>query len=76
MNTQNEGILNPKPSDPNGYVTKDGMWAAVLFGKKFIIIHNGQQVHTSNSYKDARSYIEKQIKVKRKKTTATLEQFL
>lgn len=27
------GILNPKPSDPQGYITKDGMWAAVPFGK-------------------------------------------
>lgn len=33
MNTQNEGILNPKPGNPNGYVTKDGMWAAVPWGK-------------------------------------------
>lgn len=76
MNIPNDGIFDPKPTDPNGYVTKDMEWAAVPCGTKFIIVHKGQQVHTSNSYKDARSYIEKQIKVKRKKTTATLEQFL
>jgi hypothetical protein len=39
------GILKETPGDPEGYVTKDGMWAAVPFGKKFIIIHNGHQVH-------------------------------
>ncbi len=27
------GILDAKPGDPEGYVTKDGMWAAVPFGK-------------------------------------------
>jgi hypothetical protein len=62
MNTQNEGILNPKPGDPNGYVTKDGMWAAVSWGKKFIILHNGQQVHITNNYKSAKTYIQKSAK--------------
>lgn len=75
MNIQNEGILNPKPGNPNGYVTKDGMWAAVPYGKKFIIIHNGQQVHLANNYSTAKSYILKQVKAS-KKTTSTLEQFL
>lgn len=74
MNIQNEGILNPKPSDPNGYVTKDGMWAAVPFGKKFVIIHNGQQVHTANNYSTAKSYILKEMKASKRKTT-TVEQF-
>jgi hypothetical protein len=74
MNTQNEGILNPKPGDPNGYVTKDGMWAAVPFGKKFIIIHNGQQVHLANNYSTAKSYILKQVKASKKKSS-TVEQF-
>lgn len=74
MNVQNEGILNPKPGDPNGYVTKDGMWAAVPYGKKFIIIHNGQQVHTANNYTTAKSYIAKQVKATKKSST-TVEQF-
>ncbi|NBW57530.1 hypothetical protein EBR43_07075 [bacterium] len=74
MNIQNEGILDPKPSDPNGYVTKDGMWAAVPFGKKFVIIHNGQQVHTANNYSTAKSYILKEMKASKRKTT-TVEQF-
>lgn len=74
MNIQNEGILDPKPSDPNGYVTKDGMWTAVPFGKKFVIIHNGQQVHTANNYSTAKSYILKEMKASKRKTT-TVEQF-
>ena len=34
-------ILDAKPKDPLGYVTNDGMWAAIPYGKQFIIIHNG-----------------------------------
>jgi hypothetical protein len=67
------GILDSTPGDPNGYVTKDGMWAAVPYGKKFIIIHNGQQVHTANNYKSAKSYIQKSVKGG---SVATLKQFL
>jgi hypothetical protein len=73
MNIQNEGILNPKLGDPNGYVTKDGMWAAVPFGKKFVIIHNGQQVHTANNYKSAKTYIQKSAKGA---SVSSLETFL
>lgn len=73
MNTQNEGILDPKPGDPNGYVTKDGMWAAVSYGKKFIIIHNGQQVHLANNYKSAKTYIQKSAKGA---SVSSLDQFL
>ena len=72
-NVQNEGILNPKPGDPNGYVTKDGMWAAVPCGKKFVILHNGQQVHTANNYKTAKSYIQKAVKGK---SVSSLDKFL
>ena len=67
MNIQNETLLSPKPGDPNGYVTKDGMWAAVPYGKKFIIIHNGQQVHLVNNYSAAKSYILKEVKKSKKK---------
>jgi hypothetical protein len=58
------GILNPTPGDPQGYVTKDGMWAAVplMNSKKFVIIHNGQQVHIANNYKSAKTYIQKSAK--------------
>ncbi len=58
------GILDPTPGDPQGYVTKDGMWAAVpmINSKKFVIIHNGQQVHVANNYKSAKTYIQKSAK--------------
>ena len=67
------GILDAKPGDPNGYVTKDGMWAAVPFGKKFIIIHNEQQVHIANNYKSAKTYIQKSAKGA---SVSSLDQFL
>jgi hypothetical protein len=40
------GILDPKPGDPEGYVTNDGMWAAIpIIGcKAFAIIHNGATI--------------------------------
>ena len=76
MNIQNEGILSPKPGNPNGYLSKDQLWAAVPWGKKFVIIHNGQQVHTTNDYKSAKSYIHKQIKITKNATTSSLEKFL
>lgn len=67
------GFLDAKPGDPQGYVTKDGVWAAVPFGKKFIIIHNGQQVHLANTYKSAKTYIQKSIKGA---SVSSLDQFL
>jgi hypothetical protein len=73
MNIQNETILNSVPGHPNGYVTKDEMWAAVPWGKKFVILHNGQQVHTCNNYKSAKTYIQKSAKGA---SVSTLDQFL
>ena len=32
-NCPNKDILENKPGYPNGYVTKDGMWAAVPLAK-------------------------------------------
>ena len=45
-----------------GYVTKDGTWAAVAImgSKQFAIIHNGERVHTSKNFDFARSYILKE----------------
>ena len=47
-----------------GYVTKDGMWAAVplMNCKKFAIIHNGEHVHTCRNFDFAKSYILKEKK--------------
>ena len=48
--------------EKSGYVTKDGTWAAVsiMGSKQFIIIHNGEQVHTSRNFAFAKSYILKE----------------
>ena len=73
-NIQNEGLLNPTAGDPNGFVSKDGEWAAVSWtGKKYIIIYKGQQVHTANNYKSAKSYIQKAAKGA---SVSTLDEFL
>jgi len=80
MNIPNYGLLNPKPSDPAGYVTKDEMWAAVPFGKQFMILHNGEQIHVAGTLATAKSYIQKQIKASKpkkvKSSTSSLEAFL
>lgn len=77
LNVENYGLLNAKPTEPSGYVTKDGMWAAVPWGKRFVILHDGCQVHDTNSLKNAKDYILKQIKLtKPKKGSFSLEQFL
>ena len=71
------GILNSTPGDPQGYVTKDGMWAAVPFGKKFMTIHNGQQMEVHKDLSAAKNYIQRQIKTRKsKKGSASLEEFL
>jgi len=72
-NITNSGLLKDVPSGLEGYVTKDRMWAAVPYGKKFVIIHNGQQVHMVNNYKAAKLYITKAI---RGKSVSSLETFL
>lgn len=64
-------IIQFKPLTINqnqlGYITSDGMWAAVPYGnKKFIIIHNGEQVHTALSLETAKSFIYKQTRKKLK----------
>ena len=63
------GILKPNPGDPLGYCTNDGMWAAVPFGKKFIIIHNGSQIKVLNTYKQSVDFIRNQLKTLKKKSS-------
>ena len=58
-------LLDPKIGQPSGYVTKDGMWAAVPSnGRKFAIVHNGQIVHFARYFESAMSYIKKGLKKK------------
>ena len=59
----NKTILDTKPGWPEGYVTKDGMWAAIPSnGKKLAIVHNGDIVHIARNYQSAKNYILKEIK--------------
>ena len=50
--------------EQTGYVTKEGDWAAVhlMNSKKFVIIHNGEQVHISRNFTCAKTYILKNKK--------------
>jgi hypothetical protein len=74
----NSGLLDSVPSNPEGYVTKDGKWAAVPWGNKYVIICNGQQVHTANTYQTAKDYIQKKVKQtpRKKKSSSSLDKFL
>jgi len=61
----NKGILDPICGSPEGYVTKDGMWAAIPSnGKKLAIVHNGDIVHIARNYQSAKNYILKNLKKK------------
>ena len=64
----NPGVLDAKPGNPLGYVTNDGMWAAVPCGKKFMIIHNGSQVKVLNTYKQSVDFINNQLKSTKKRS--------
>ena len=60
--------LDPKLGQPTGYVTKDGMWAAVPSnGRRFAIAHNGEIVHFAKNFDSAMTYIKRELK-KSKKT--------
>ena len=76
----NKGILSNTGGQPEGYVNKDGTWAAVpVIGSdtQLCIIHNGEQVHHAKNYKDAMSYIKKEIALEKKlKKKGSLEKFL
>ena len=63
------GVLDDSAGDPQGYVTNDGMWAAVpIIGcKAFAIINNGSVVHEARNYSSAKNYILKEIKKSKKK---------
>jgi hypothetical protein len=60
-------ILNPNPKQPLGYVTNDGLWASIPCGKKYMVIHNGNQDRIFNTYKQSIDYIKKSIKVTKNK---------
>ncbi len=65
--TKNLTLLNAKVGQPNGWVSKDGMWAAVPSnGRKFAIVHNGVVEHFSKNFECAMTYIKKGIQKEKK----------
>ena len=65
--------LAPKLGQPSGYVTKDGMWAAVPSdGRKFAIVHNGVVEHFSKNFECAMIYIKKGIQKEKKDARSKL----
>ena len=71
--TQFPSLLDPNVGQPIGYVTKDGMWAAVPSnGRKFAIVHNGIVEHFSKNFECAMIYIKKGIQKERKDARSKL----
>ena len=61
-NTNYQTFYKDAIDKKQGYVTKDGLWAAIpiMGSKQMAIIHNGERVHTSKNFDFARSYILKE----------------
>ena len=60
-------LLDAKVGQPTGWVSKDGMWAAVPSnGRKFAIVPNGIVEHFSKNFECAMIYIQKGIKKEKK----------
>ena len=65
----NKDILDPDGGQPEGWVNKDGSWAAIpVMGskKKLGILHNGEWMKICRNYNEAVSYIKKQIVIEKK----------
>ena len=66
-------LLDPKLGQPSGYITKDGMWAAVPSdGRKFAIVHGGIIEHFSKNFECAMIYIKKGIQKEKKDARSKL----
>jgi len=76
----NKGVLDPDGGQPEGWVNKDGSWAAIPYlnsKKKLIVIHNGEHMYLAPNYDKAVTYIKKQISIEKKlKKKGSLEPFL
>tara|TARA_Y100001937_G_scaffold105743_1_gene146864 strand:- start:432 stop:689 length:258 start_codon:yes stop_codon:yes gene_type:complete len=65
--TKNLTLLDAKVGQPTGWVSKDGMWAAVPSnGRKFAIVHNGIVEYFSKNFECAMTYIKKGIQKEKK----------
>lgn len=47
-------------TEMDGYISPNGLWAAVPYGKRYITIHNGEQICLHNTLETAKKFIQKQ----------------
>lgn len=52
-------------TEMNGYISPNGLWAAVPYGKKYISIYNGEQICLHNTLETAIKFIQKENRKKR-----------
>ena len=74
----NQGVLNPKPGDPDGFVSKDGMWKPLFHGQER---PKGSVLYIMESKCTLCRHINRHLiilknNLKLRKTTSTLEEFL
>lgn len=72
LNLENPTILDPVCYFP-GLLTKNMEWAAVPYGTRFMIIHNGKQVQVANTIQSASNHIEKYLKIQSKTQSSPLD---
>lgn len=46
----------------DGYISSNGMWAAVPYGNKYISIYNGEQICLHHTLDTAKKFIQKEIR--------------
>lgn len=49
----------------DGYISSNGLWAAVPWGNKYISIHNGEQICVHHTLETAKKFIQKQNRKKK-----------
>lgn len=46
----------------DSYVSPDRMWAVIPYGKRYMSIHNGQQIKVHTSIEIAKKFIQKELR--------------
>ena len=52
--------MENKSDEIDGYISSNGLWAAVPYGKRYISIYNGEQICLHNNLETAKKFIQKQ----------------
>lgn len=71
MKQNNSRILDPVCYSP-GFVTKYGEYAAIPYGEKYMILHEGKQVKICNTIETAEKYVNRQMKLLKKSQSGKL----